>query len=241
VARIVFEMQGIRKTFLLTAFIVAGCATSYYSGEGLSGVTAYPQSIRDPERIHRNDVFLDSEGLFGRTVKLEGRISAQEWAAIDNHQVFVGMSELAATYALGAPTASTAADIILESLIWSSSSSGAAGYVTQRKGDWGIRRIYVYECDVPKGQTGCAPKETWEELGVLDSERKFWIFVENGIVVNYNHGSFEDIYNYDHPKEDRWRGWGHVLFDFSRLPEPPDGVFYAVPQNADPEMSKLEE
>jgi hypothetical protein len=118
----------------------------------------------------------------------------REWRAIHQQKLFVGMSENAAVCARGRPSlGSTSYFPFLISLFGSGAgvggpeSSGHTGNVTTETGDWGERTVYHH------------------------FYMNLYIFVENGVVVNYSTGD--------------WKGG----FEFERLPPPPEDAWYALP------------
>lgn len=236
------EWQHPRLTILLTAIALSGCATTDpvcdQDCDSLYDPVSYRESSlpdRDPEKMHRKQFEFIQDGSW-TTVTLEGGVTEREWIAIEKKKVFVGMSELAATYSLGVPVHNIKGPLGV--LYWHY--SPVEGNVWQEKGDWGLRRIYVYDCLGNTSYRTCAPAEAWEDMGVFNvKSRKIWVFVENGVVVNYNHGQLREIYDYD-DSEDSWSsGLEHIKSDYQRLPTPPERVFYAMPQHANSGQDEL--
>ena len=232
-----FERRRRRPTFFLTAIALSGCATvdpvcDQDCDTSYAPVSSREFSLpdRDPEKSHRKQFEFYQGAPWSTTVTLEGRVTEREWVAIDQNRVFVGMSELAATYSMGVPSHDSRGPLVGFLLHY----APVVGNVWQEEGHWGLRRIYIYDCLGNTPERTCAPPDAWEDLGIFDKRsRRIWVFTENGVVVNYNHGRLREIYKYEDSEDSWWSGLEHVKSDYQRLPPPPNGVFYAMPQNGD--------
>jgi len=148
---------------------------------------------------------------------LRAGFSEREWSAIQQSKVFVGMSEDALVCSRGLPTVAGFGEVFF----------GFPGYaevrvnVQSQDGDWGTRSIHTYSYRDLQSQ--------WQGRDVRPLDMKIWVFVENGVVVNFAHGPKEDVYNYEFTSaEFWWKGYKKPFFTFSLLKPPPEDAWYAL-------------
>lgn len=168
--------------------------------------------------------------------QLESRsvFSDREWHAITDRKIFVGMSEdaLVCSWTIMEPGLSIPG--LLGAQGGGNPVTGGNGQVNPKEGDWGIRKIYSWSIKYPYQKE----EEADFRLG------KLYVFVENGVVVNYGHLEFEsisegihkidDLYNHDFKPRGFWGAYfQQEHFDFSLLKPPPRDAWYVYRESED--------